>query len=349
MAIKKPLVLILAVIIISLVAACSNSKTANEEGKQTIEYRLSHPGTEGNEEDFYSRYSNKFADLVHEHTDGELEIKIYGQGELYDNYGDMTKAVMGGSLEIAVTSVPGSYPEAGVPEASIVSAPRLFQTAEQFYQFIEDENGYQIIKELLEKKGAKELDTFLIGQQYFYSPNEIKNVEDFKGMIIRAGGEGTRNFIEAVGASVSTLSIPEVYGGLQQGVIDGLATGLDAYARNNFYEVAPNIMAENWLFTMYNMSLIIGNESWGSLPDHLQAAIEEKVIPELHEWAISEIEKQWEKDREKVNEKANWIIFSNDVIKELDQIIVEEVYPHYHEISPEAEQILKAAQEAAGL
>lgn len=345
---RKYLVVISFIMCVFMIAACSGSGTTSEDGKEVIEYRLSHPGTEGNEEDFYSRYSNKFAQLVRDYTDGALEINVYGQGELYDNYGDMTKAVMGGSLEIAVTSVPGSYPEAGVPEASIVSAPRLFSTADQFYEFVEDEHGYGVIKELLEKNGAKELDTFVMGQQYFYSEKEIHSIEDFNGLIIRAGGEGTRNFIEAVGAAVSTLAIPEVYGGIQQNVIDGVATGLDAYVRNNFYEVAPNIMAENWLFTMYNMALIIGNDSWANLPENIQTDLEEKVLPELHEWAMSEVQKQWEKDREKADEVSNWITFSDDVIEELDKIILEEVHPVYNEISSEAEQILKAAQEAAG-
>src|SRR5699024_8867015 len=96
----KPVKLTVLMLTIVIVTACSTAGSDDDH----VTLRLSHTGTSGSD-DLYAKYSEKFKELVEQKTDGAVEIKTYGSGELYDDFVSATTAVAGGELDLTVTSV----------------------------------------------------------------------------------------------------------------------------------------------------------------------------------------------------------------------------------------------------
>lgn len=332
---------IVATVLASVLATAGCASQSDGDAESTL--RLSHSGTSGSG-DIYDQYSEKFAEQVAKATKDRVKVEVYGNGELYDDFVDATTAVVGGDIDLAITSVSGSYPEIGVPEGSVAGAPRMFDSDKDYLSWLEADDGYKQIEPLLEKKGITELDNFPLGKQYLYTKNEIRSIDDFKGLTMRAGGEGTMAFLKAIGASPSNMSIGETYGGLQQGVLDGVVTGIDAYDRNKFYEVAPHVTADNYLFSMYNVSLIQNKESWEGLTPGDRAAIEDNVLPQMHKWVLKEVEKTWSDSMEEVAEESKWSTLDQSTIDKLDSRIETKVFPIYSDISKTADSMLKSAK-----
>lgn len=340
------LLIVLMVLLQTILVACSGeSSNPGNSKKDVVELRLSHTSPKDNK-NFYSRYSNKFAELVEENTDGQVKVQTYGEGELYGNYIEMTKAVMEGALDIGFIIPATAYPDAGIPEAASVMLPRLLRSEEQFYEFLEREDAYGLIDKKLEERGARRLDSILFGEYYIYTKKDIQSVEDLKGLIIRYGGGPLDIAGKSLGTVPSPLAISEAYSGLQQGVIDGASTGLDGFIRRKWHEVNSYILAENWAFTKYNIDLIISDTAWSKIPTDMQKIIKESVIPELHEWGIEEAHKEWDISREEIDKVgAKWITLPDDVVEEFDEILVNEAYPEFKKISPDMKKLIEIAEE----
>jgi len=333
--------------LLSVMTGCSGSEkqqAAQSGGDQkVVKLRLSHT-SQKDKTNFYSRYAEKFAELTDKYTNGGLQVQTYGEGELYGNYIEMTKAVMDGSLDMGYIIPSTAYPSTGIPEAAAPMIPRLLKTEEAFYKFIERKDGYGVIDDLVAKRNIKRLDSVIFGKFYIYTPKPISKPEDFKGLIMRLGGGPIDVTGKALGMTPSPLSIAEVYSGLQQKVVDGAATGLDGFVRRKWFEVAPYIVAKNWMFTWYNIDLIINNNAWGRIPEEQKKIITDKVVPELHAWAVEEAHKEWAKAESEVEKVGGkWVALPDETIKELDGILADKAYPEVRKISPVMSKLIDVA------
>ena len=59
--------------------------------------------------------------------------------------------------------------------------------------------------------------------------------------------------IEALGPTAVPMAFPEVYTGIQQGIVDGFANSLTTLFTAKYYEVAPYISITNHLVGMLNL------------------------------------------------------------------------------------------------
>jgi TRAP-type C4-dicarboxylate transport system substrate-binding protein len=345
---KRSVVIIALLLSVALVLGSENQSSADsqqtKQNTKVITLRLSHTSPKDHK-NYYSRYSDKFAELAAKYTGGRLQVKTFGEGELYGSYIEMAKAVMEGALNMGFIIPSTAYPQAGIPEAAAPMIPRLLKTEEAYYEFLSRPDGYGVIDQLAADKGVKRLDSVIFGKYYLYTPKEINEPADFQGLIMRYGGGAIDIAGKALGTTPSPLTISEVYSGLQQGVIDGAATGLDGFSRRKWYEVAPYVVAKNWMFTWYNVDLIINQNTWAKLPQDLQEIVEEKVIPELHEWAVAEAHAEWEKAEKDVEAVGGkWVIFTPEVVTQLDKMISTKGYPEIKAISPTMKKLIEVAE-----
>jgi len=104
--------------------------------------------------------------------------------------------------------------------------------------------------------------------------------EDWKGRRIRAVG-GTGAVIKLIGAVPQNLPAPEIYSGMDRGVIDGAALqhyGIHSYRLQEVGSWYTTNMASN-----YSAVLMIANlDSWKKLPDSYRKLVRESVRPAMN-------------------------------------------------------------------
>lgn len=103
--------------------------------------------------------------------------------------------------------------------------------------------------------------------------------EDWKGRRVRAVG-GTGAVIKLIGAVPQNLPAPEIYGGMDRGVVDGAALqhyGIHSYRLHEVATWYTTNMASN-----YSAVLMIANlDSWKKLPDTHRKLVRDSVRPAM--------------------------------------------------------------------
>jgi len=166
-----------------------------------------------------------FKKELEEKSQGRIKVTIHPGGALaaapahYEN-------VVAGAFDIGWTLqgyTPGRFPLSG-----IVELPFLWSSAQEatqvFWQMLEEvpalKNEYRDVKVLATW-------THDLGQLYTTS-KPVRNLEDLRGLKIRAPGAVQVSMLRALGAVPVTMPAGEIYDALERGVVDGLVIGLSA-------------------------------------------------------------------------------------------------------------------------
>jgi TRAP-type C4-dicarboxylate transport system substrate-binding protein len=107
---------------------------------------------------------------------------------------------------------------------------------------------------------------------YIITKEEIKSIDDFKGMKIRAPGAYGK-FLRNLGASPVSLAWSEIYTSLATGIIDGsIGSNMIDHRDGNHVEVAK-YMYPLPLAGAQVLPIIVNNKAWNKLPKDLQAIV----------------------------------------------------------------------------
>ncbi len=96
--------------------------------------------------------------------------------------------------------------------------------------------------------------------------------DDFKGLKIRSAGGTGAEWLTKMGASPSAITMPELYGALQTGVVQGALAAWDAATGFKLEEVQKYYVDEGISGTAFFM--IMNKQKWESLPPDIQKAID---------------------------------------------------------------------------
>jgi TRAP-type C4-dicarboxylate transport system substrate-binding protein len=166
-----------------------------------------------------------FKKELEEKSKGRIKVTIHPGGALaaapahHEN-------VVAGAFDIGWTLqgyTPGRFPLSG-----IVELPFLWASGQEatrvFWQMLEEvpalQNEYRDVKVLATW-------THDLGQLYTTS-KPVRNLEDLRGLKIRAPGPVQVSMLRALGAVPVTMPAGEIYDSLERGVVDGLVIGLSA-------------------------------------------------------------------------------------------------------------------------
>jgi TRAP-type C4-dicarboxylate transport system substrate-binding protein len=97
---------------------------------------------------------------------------------------------------------------------------------------------------------------------------QVKTLDDLKGLKIRTTAGGPTDLAKAVGATPQVMGMPDVYDGLQKGIIDGMAAPFEAIQGFRLYEVAKyyTYLPFPAVYFTYSMN----NNFWNKLPADTQ-------------------------------------------------------------------------------
>ena len=268
---KKSLVLMIAAL--GLVSFIMAAPTAFAQKKYTIlatqTFASTHPWHKG---------FDKFKEIVEAKTNGQIQVQNYPAGQLSGgNNRTMCEQVQAGTLHLLVQSPPSW---AGLaPKSQIYNLPFMFPDNETALKVAtQSEISQKILDASFEGLGVTVMDIWENGFRNLTSRTKIVHVpDDLKGMKVRVPATPLLTEVfKVLGALPVTMSMPEVYTGLQQGAVDAQENPVSAIFSNKLYEVAPKITM--WKYCWDPGIVTINTKFYEALPEDLQKAVAESLI-----------------------------------------------------------------------
>ena len=219
----------------------------------------------------FSYYPAMFAfkDVVD--NSGKLTIRVFPEGVLGDQKALM-EATKVGSVDIAV--VASQVSQQLVPEHGVFGLPFVWLKHEDYLGFLQGPIAGELGKKM-EPHGLKVL-TFADGGALAVLNNKrpVRTPDDMKGLKLRVMQDPMQvDMIKAMGAIPVPMGTPEVYSAIQQGQIDGNATGPQLLWALKNHEVAKHLS-----FTNHGRAaavVMMNLKKWNSLSVEQKAALEE--------------------------------------------------------------------------
>ena len=281
---KKLLALILVFSSILALAACGQSDAPAENTSETTD-----TATEAdtvNEDAMVYKISAGVPDshfeiaalkemeaYVEEATNGSIDIQIFPNNQLGDDK-EALELIQQGVVQMCPsgTGVLCNFE----PSFNFFSSPYLFRTDEQLMEVLNGEWGEKLLA-TLDDKGFIGLGFAPLG--FTCISNNVRpivNAEDIEGLKLRAVSNAQLvEFWTAVGANPVSMSINEVYAGLQQGVIDGQYNPFTTIYSSKFHEV------QKYISKTYDIPSVVvftvSKDAFNALTEEQQTAIREGV------------------------------------------------------------------------
>ncbi len=228
-----------------------------------------------------------FAQWVKEMTNGQLEIQVYGGGELVPAF-EAFDAVSQGTAEIGHGA---SYYWAGkIPAAQFFAAVPFGMNPQQMNAWIISGGGLELWEKVYAPFNLLPLPGGNTGiQMGGWFNKEINSVNDLKGLKMRIPGLGGKVISKAGGSAVLSAG-SEIYTNLERGVIDATEwIGPYHDYMMGFYKVARYYYYPGWHEPGPNLEFFINKGAFSKLPSDLQQIVR-NAAAKVHHWMLCEFE-----------------------------------------------------------
>ncbi|MCT8970435.1 TRAP transporter substrate-binding protein [Microbaculum marinisediminis] len=205
-------------------------------------------------------------------TDGDIELVFQEPGALVPAL-EVFDAVASGAVE-AGWSTPG-YWAGKVPALQLFAAVPFGPQAGEYIAWMKFGGGKELFDEIYEKYGIHSVTCGVIAPEASgWFKNEIKSVDDLKGLKMRFFGLGAK-VMEKMGVSTQLLAGGDIFPALELGTIDATEFSMPAIDLNlGFYQVAKHYYFPGWHQQATLFDLMINLDLWESLSDTQKAQIE---------------------------------------------------------------------------
>jgi tripartite ATP-independent transporter DctP family solute receptor len=291
---KKVWLVGLLAFVLVLVAACgggnasSSGDTATTEKKaDTGDSKVMKIGSPDKAEVAMGKAMYKFKELVEEKTDGSITVEVFPDSQLGGER-DIVEGIQLGTIQGGPmgTSVLSNF----VPKVNLFSLPFVFPTTEDAIRVLDGPLGQETLDDL-EQLGMISFGFWINGARNLTN-NEgaIKFPEDLGGMKVRTMENDIQlDLWKELGASPTPMAFSELFGALQQGVVDGQENPYSVIAAAKFSEVQKYITETEHLL---GVNPFIVNKNWyEGLSEEEQIAIKESA-DEAREFQREEKEKE---------------------------------------------------------
>ncbi|RME17765.1 MAG: DctP family TRAP transporter solute-binding subunit [Alphaproteobacteria bacterium] len=232
------------------------------------------------------------AKRVNEEMDGKACMEVYPNSTLY-NDNQVLEAMLNGDVQLAAPSL--SKFETFTKVFRIFDLPFMFKNMAAVDAFQNSETG-QAMKESMVRRGLLGLAFWHNGMKQFSANRPLIWPEDAKGLKFRVQPSDVLVAqMEALGATAQPMAFSEVYGALQNGVVDGQENTWSNIYGKKFYEVQDGVTETNHGIIDY---LLVTSVDWyESLPDDVRAQFTQ-IVKEVTEtrngeaYAVNEAAKQ---------------------------------------------------------
>lgn len=216
-----------------VVAGCGTNQAAGTSDGGERVFDVSLPLGEGSHHD---EGLKSFKEELERLTDGRLSVKLHYNNELGGER-EVTEGMGINTIEMGLASTGplGSF----VKDIYMFDLPYLFKDVNHAYAVLDSEIGEELAKKIEEKANVKVLSWWENGVRHeTNSVRAVKSPEDLKGIKHRTQeSEVQVDTWRAFGADATPMAWPEVYTGLQQGVIESQENPIPTILDVRFHEV----------------------------------------------------------------------------------------------------------------
>ena len=292
---------------------------------------------------------NLFAELVNQMSNGRMEIKVYGGGELVPPL-EIFDYVRTGGAEIGHGA--GYYWAGKLPAAQFFATVPFGMNAQQVNAWIDHGGGRELWEALYADYNLIPATGGNTGVQMGgWFNREINSISDFQGLKMRIPGLAGQ-VLEKAGGSPVLLAGGEIYTGLERGVIDATEwLGPFHDYLMGFHEIAKYYYNPGWHEPGTALEVLFNREKFNALPNDLQAILN-VASGYINGWVLSEMEyRNAQRLQTLVDEGIDIRSFSPEIIQQLrtytNEVIAEitdkdpftnKVYDSYRNFQDKANQ-----------
>jgi len=284
------------------------------------------------------------AELLKERVNAEMDgtacMEVYPNSTLYDD-NKVLEALLTGDVQMAAPSL--SKFENFTKKFRLFDLPFMFENIEAVNEFQQSEAG-QELKNVMTDRGLKGLAFWHNGMKQLSANEPLLEPGDAEGLKFRVqASEVLVAQFEALGANPQKMAFSEVYGALQNGVVDGQENTWSNIWGKKFFEVQDGVTESNHGIIDY--LVVTSTQWWESLPDDARSQLS-TILAEVTE---TRNQKSYE-----VNQAARQnIIDAGTEVRQLSPeqraAWVEAMQPVWDEFEDDiGAELIEAAQSAGG-
>lgn len=211
------------------------------------------------------------ANRVREATKGKFNIQVYAAGEIVGGL-EVVDAVRNGTVEGGHTI--SAYFLGEDPTFAISTGVPFGMNARQQNSWMMHGGGMELLRDFF---GTHNIVNFPCGntgtQMGGWMRQEIKSLDDFKGLKFRVGGLAGR-ILSRLGVVPQQIAASDVYTSLERGTIDA-AEWVGPYddEKLGLFEVAPYYYYPGFWEGGAQIDLLVNRDAWNQLPATYQAIL----------------------------------------------------------------------------
>lgn len=214
----------------------------------------------------------RWAERINKMSGGELEISVFGGGELVPPFGTQ-EAVENGTAQAYHGS--GSwFAGRDLAHAFFTSAP-FGATPDEMHAWMYYGGGQELLNEFTHPRG---LQVFVAGgsgvQTAGWFKKPINSLTDVQGMNFRITGFGAQ-VVNKIGMNAAAIPPGEIFPALQSGALDGAEwVGPSFDMAFGFQKVMTHMYTPSFADVYGGIEFGINMEAWNALDDRLKAIVE---------------------------------------------------------------------------
>ncbi|QYX57535.1 DctP family TRAP transporter solute-binding subunit [Roseovarius sp. SCSIO 43702] len=241
---------------------------------------------------------------VNEEMDGKACMEVFPNSTLYDD-NKVLEALLQGDVQLAAPSL--SKFEAFTKKYRIFDLPFMFKNIDAVNEFQASEAG-QALKDDMNRRGLQGLAFWHNGMKQMSANKPLIEPSDAEGLRFRVQSSDVLVAqMEAIGGSPQKMAFSEVYGALQQGVVDGQENTWSNIYGKKFFEVQDGITETNHGILDY---LVVTSTEW---LEGLEPEVRDQFLT-----ILEEVTEARNSESAKVNQAAKQsIIDAGGTIREL--------------------------------
>ncbi|MBI2205827.1 MAG: TRAP transporter substrate-binding protein [Candidatus Rokubacteria bacterium] len=212
----------------------------------------------------------KFAELAKDKSKGRLDVGIFPGSQLGGAV-EMAEAVRLGTIQFTPSG--NAWIEGVAPMTGVVNLPALFRDNDHAYKAMYGFIGKEVYEKSLLPLGVRPLGW--VSNEFRHVTNNkrpIKTLADMKGLKIRVPNSKVfAETVKAMGGNPVPVDWAEVFGALQQGVVDGQENPFMNIYTAKLYEVQKHLALTSHMWDVYD--LMVNEKFFQSLDAELQKVV----------------------------------------------------------------------------
>lgn len=251
-----------------------------------------------------SQAMHEFKRVAEELSGGRIAVEIFDSSQL-GGVAELVDQARAGAISMTMPS--SSFLQPTLPELSVLNLPYLMTSQEEAFALVDGEVGRRL-DEALQEQDLKILGWHDAGFRHmFNNVRPISTPADLEGLKIRLQTDPIHiAAFEAFGSNPIALDYSELYGAVQQGVVDGFEGGLVGAMANNLHEVTEYVSLTGHAWTP--LISIINLDQFNAMPADLQDIVlqaskaETEFQRQVQAEALTEVEDRYAEAGIPINE-----------------------------------------------